>query len=856
MGLDNQKAMEQLRNLEQQVDSADDLAALKPIFFRLEEIAKENVHDFDVQLKVGDIKQHLVNRGAKIKQSKETQARETRSKEFKPAPPPPPPAMAAPPYPPIPAPPPPPMAAPPAAEPLPPSPPPPTPVSSPLDTVPPPAPSPPPPLDTVEPASPPMGGATRLWAPTETFPAPGAGSPHAASIEPPPQEPPVREAPPARVPPPPVSSAPVSFAPVPPAPLPPANLKPAPAAPKPPAKPPVKPAAKTSGPPPNWQRAALIGAAIGLIVVVAIAAGVTAYKRRQRQRAATAAIQVQIATNPPGASIRVNGDAQCTSNCSLNLAPGNYQITAFLDGYEPAASGIAVAPGQPVSVNLTLDPQAQSLRIITDLDQGKVAIDGQEPEDLQQGQFVLDRVLPGSHTVKVTGKSGEATFSFEIADAKQPVITGPVTAKNLEAVLVASLANQAHVLTSGAPMKLVVNGQPEADTSSAGVDLKNFQAGVDELVLGEGKDQHSVKENFGPAPMLTAFLKSDLNAGTLIVSTGEDDVRVFLNNKEYPRHTQRGQLRIQTLGNLSVRVMKDGFESPPPQTAEVKKGAETRLEFKLKAVPRFATLQVNGGTPGAEVVVDQQSAGTIGADGSLTDATVPPGDHTVEIRLSGYGTRRLTRSFRAGQTVTISGSDAALTANPPPPVQVTKKELPPPPKQEAAPPPPPAPKAGSMADWQDPSAWKMEGGIWTHRGGGFIPYALPPKGIFTFTVELVKGGGIFHGGHVRWCLDYVDNKNFALFEMDNKNFWAKVVSQGKTFERTHTQLKDLEKQKSFTIQIDVTPEHIVHKMFTGGDWINLDSWAETGRNFSQGKFGFLIQGKDEIGLSDFKFQPK
>ena len=42
-----------------------------------------------------------------------------------------------------------------------------------------------------------------------------------------------------------------------------------------------------------------------------------------------------------------------------------------------------------------------------------------------------------------------------------------------------------------------------------------------------------MKESFGPAPMLTAFLKSDLNIGTLIVSTGEDDVKVFLNDKEY-----------------------------------------------------------------------------------------------------------------------------------------------------------------------------------------------------------------------------------------------------------------------------------------------------------------------------------
>ena len=363
--------------------------------------------------------------------------------------------------------------------------------------------------------------------------------------------------------------------------------------------------------------------------------------------------------------MRVNGEPQCVSNCSVGLQPGNYQITAFLDGYEPAASGIAVSAGQPTSVNLTLEPQAQSLRIITDLDQGKVTIDSDPPADLQEGQYILDRVLPGPHTVKVTGKNGEASFAFQIADARQPVITGPVTARNLDAVLVSSLANQAHVLTSTGPMKLTVNGQAEGDTNPGGVELKNFQAGVDELVIGEGKDQHSVKENFGPAPMLTAFLKSDLNAGTLVVSTGEDDVKVFVNNKEIPRRTQRGQLRIQTIGQVSVKVSKDGFDASPAQTAEVKKGGETRMEFKLTATPRFATLQVTGGTAGALVSIDLRDVGTIGPNGGLTDTNVSPGDHTIEIARDGFVGHRLTRSFKAGQTVTISGADAVLTPNPP-----------------------------------------------------------------------------------------------------------------------------------------------------------------------------------------------
>ncbi len=359
---------------------------------------------------------------------------------------------------------------------------------------------------------------------------------------------------------------------------------------------------------------------------------------------------------------QANGGTQCTSNCQVTLAPGNYLVTAFLDGYEPASSELALAAGRPASINLTLPPQAQALRIFTDLQQGKIVIDDQPPADLVDSQFVLDRVAPGTHTVKITSGNRDASFSFEIADAKPPAVVGTVTTHNLAALLISSLGSQARAITNSGPLKVALNGQPQEDAGPAGVDLKDFQPGVDEIVVGEGKDERSVKENFGPAPMLTAFLKSDVNAGTLIVSTGADDVRVFLNNKEYRRRTEHGQVRIQTLGPVTVRVAKDGFEETPPQTAEVKKGDEVRLEFALKALPQEGVLQIRGGMAGAEVLLDQKSVGSVGADGSFFYNSVAPGDHTIELRRDQYAPKRIQRTFKAGQTVALSGADVVLAA--------------------------------------------------------------------------------------------------------------------------------------------------------------------------------------------------
>src|SRR5262249_46609199 len=137
----------------------------------------------------------------------------------------------------------------------------------------------------------------------------------------------------------------------------------------------------------------------------------------------------------------------------------------------------------------------------------------------------------------------------------------------------------------------------------------------------------------------------------------------------------------------------------------------------------------------------------------------------------------------------------------------------------------------------------------------WIPFKLPARGTFNFTVRLQKGGNIFRAGRIRWAANYRDAKNYALYEIDNKTFYAKVVDNGKTFERTKMAHGIDAKDKSFSTQVEIAPDHITNRVQRGGEWIVLDTWSEAGRNFSDGKFGFLVQGDDQIGISDFRFTP-
>jgi hypothetical protein len=332
------------------------------------------------------------------------------------------------------------------------------------------------------------------------------------------------------------------------------------------------------------------------------------------------------------------------------------------------------------------------------------------------------------------------------------------------------------------------------------------------------------------------------------------------------------------------------------------------VQFDLKAQPQFGSLQIHGAAAGTEVLVDQKNAGTVGPDGAFSVSSIPPGDHTIELRREQYLPKRLQRSFRAGQAVELAGADAVLAAatgairltrSPASSIVTYRRgdetqsheapgnqiELPPGSyafsasapgfteatvriqlaagenrtvdfalaREKPAAPPPVAAKG--MEEFEDAQGWKKDGDSWVHKGGGFVPFKLPPKGTLTFTVELLKGGGLFRAGQIRWCFQYLDSRNYLLYEMDRKTFWAGVIAKGQRLERVKVPL-NLGNQKAYTIQIEVTPGRLAQEVRVGDEWKVLDTFAEPGRDFTQGKFGFLIQGNDEIAISDFKFQPK
>jgi len=150
---------------------------------------------------------------------------------------------------------------------------------------------------------------------------------------------------------------------------------------------------------------------------------------------------------------------------------------------------------------------------------------------------------------------------------------------------------------------------------------------------------------------------------------------------------------------------------------------------------------------------------------------------------------------------------------------------------------------------------QQDNGVWRRRGGGFLTYKLPSKGVFTFAIYLVKGGNLFRGGRVRWVTDYIDSRNYVSSELDENNLTVREVVNGKSSEHGKFKHNVDSKDKAWAIQIEISPEHLIQRIQKDQQWVTLDTWTNPEHNFADGKFGFWVQCNDEIGVSDFKFTP-
>ncbi|MFZ3263482.1 MAG: protein kinase, partial [Terriglobales bacterium] len=552
---------------------------------------------------------------------------------------------------------------------------------------------------------------------------------------------------------------------------------------------------------------------------------------------------------------------------------------------EPVAAQPAAVPTQP-------EPQLPIVKLSSDEARGKVGFDDQPPADLRDAQWTLDKIPAGDHTLKFEGPSGGFMAAFTSAAGGLPVVKTPITANGVFAVVVSSMGDHVHVYSSDAGAKLSLDGQAPLDLPADGTDLSSVTAGAHELTVRHEGEEYKLALEVAPAPALDAFVESGKDVGTLVVVTGQDKARVFLNGKALDQQTEKGQLRIANLEpkEYAVRVAKAGYQDVPEQKIRIRKGQQGRLVFGLVAVPHLASLNIQNGPPGATVLIDQAVAGTVQPDGTLNLSAVAPGDHVIELCKDRFKARQIRKHFVAGAGVSLAANEVALEVAPgelkisysPADAQVTLTKTGESPIRAsngsvlslAAGTYTLAARtadnfvrastveitagqsrrldlslgASGMSKWDDPAGWKQDNqGSFERKGGDFVTYSVAPApGTFIFSAMLTKGH------RLQWVVNYTDPNNYDLFQIDDNNFYRTDVRNGQ--KRAEAKIPHKSGKKSFrTVQIHVSPTEIVHQIKQGDAWVVLDRWTLPGNNLSLGKFGFYLPGGDQVALASFSY---
>jgi hypothetical protein len=501
-----------------------------------------------------------------------------------------------------------------------------------------------------------------------------------------------------------------------------------------------------------------------------------------------------------------------------------------------AAENTLGAAGPEISTKPTL-------RLYTDLVPGTVSLDNGPPQDLKDGELVLDNLQPGRHNVRVTGQNGSAGFDFDVSQKAAPQIIGTPTAVNAMAVLVSAQDGKGRLYTNAPNAALLIDGKPAGDVGPDGLALDDLGKADHDLQVTRDRDRQRFVLTYTPAPALTAYVKSDPNIGTVVVMTGRDGVNVFINDKPYRRLTAQGQIRIPLkVGEYTIRVHKDGFTDPPPQTAEVRKAEETEVAFRLDPVPQFGSLQVRGAAPGTAIYIDKQLAGTADENGNVSLTNVKVGEHIVELHQNNAVPKRLLRTFSANAPVVLSGPDVQLDQ---PATAKTNNPVaaPPSPAPAAEPPPETTPQTGAIpADTEQ-----------IRKGGGFVPYSTPKvAGRYSFRAHGRLGGFLKHG-KLQWYAGYHDTENYILFTVDGKHATVREIQGGKSTEISRIPFS-ADSGEWIQVEMSVKPTDISARIRNlDGTWSNLGSVTTPGRDFTQDKVGFYIPGNEEVAVSNFKF---
>jgi hypothetical protein len=367
------------------------------------------------------------------------------------------------------------------------------------------------------------------------------------------------------------------------------------------------------------------------------------------------------------------------------------------------------------------------------------------------------------------------------------------------------------------------------------------------------------------------------------------------------KHRRRAlQVQLKWQRQRFPALQRDGLPGPE-QNVDLHNGQESQVEFKLQAQ---GALAIHHGVAGSQVLVDGNRIGTVRADGEFSTGSIEAGKHSISIRHEHYKPLQSDQVLAAGKSVDLDGAleslpgtlkiefspevsdahvrlrrqgdskdrdvkettlslaegtytvmasapryqDATVTVHvSPDSTAVATLSMNGIPAKSAV----PVASANDwlLNDWLKTGGWTHDGQALTRKGGDFV---MVPLNLADANIQFTALG--LHGKHLAWVEGFRDAKNYYLFQMDDTNFSRTEIVDGKHLKTV--KIPHLARRDTYvTLNVEITPSGIRHSIARDQQWHTLDDWQPAGGP-KLGKFGFYVQGHDEIALSDFRLNQK
>jgi hypothetical protein len=515
-------------------------------------------------------------------------------------------------------------------------------------------------------------------------------------------------------------------------------------------------------------------------------------------------------------------------------------------------------------------------------------LDDKEIGAMQDGAFSYNLSGGGAHTLKLLqGRNEIFSVQFQAEPGVAARLVERPKTRDLPIVVVSNLGARAVVYSSLSGMRVALKTGDPQDIPAEGRDL-NLPTADNEVTFDDGKKPASFPVEIGNAPVLSIRAGASTK-GILYIEANTEGARVFVNGRE-TGYIQRGKWSRQLdPGDYKIHLSLDGYDDSNEQAQTLVAGNVARLKFELKQAVTSAFLRIQGGTPEAEVWVDDRQIGTLDSSGSLAPQPVAPGvDHSIRLHKAGYEDFETKKRSPMREAIVISAAEGRLKAlgtlvfdiQPPEaqvtyhqqgetakkvtdkvvplregayivngaadgyepfegkaqavsgqritvPVKLVRKEA------KAQPVEAPTPKKVELPElFGDSENWKRDNGFWVHDGSTWLKDSH-----FEHIFDVLKiKKSLGRQERIRWRIYLDAGDHYIECEVDGSNYSRRIVMGGKASDAVKIPHKSTQKD-FYRLEITVADEAVVIKVGEATD--NLPRKV-SGRTVFDGKYGLRL----------------